>query len=235
LAGVPRAATGTLAHELAADRLRYSADPVRFLGQQKMVEGFEITIDQEMVDHVRAYATFIEADRQPGDLVWVEMPLLEMLRTVDKDFGGTADYVRFRPSTGELWTVDLKYGKGIYVDVNGNVQLRMYALGALLYALRKHGLKVRRVRSTVYQPRYENAEPARSEEFDATVLLDFAADLQEGAERTRLPKPVRVAGNHCTFCAKRGDCKEYNERHQRPQASAADFQAQPVVSTLKFF
>jgi hypothetical protein len=209
--------------------------PERFLGVQKMVDGFEVECDQEMVDHIKAYVAVLKADRRLDDRVWTEMPLLEVLQTVDPDFGGTADRVRYRPSTQELWTVDLKYGKGIYVDVADNVQLRMYALGALLYVLRKYGFKVKRVRSTVFQPRYENAEPVRSEEFDAVTLLDFAADLREAAERTRQPKPPRVAGNHCTFCGKKPDCKEYNERHKRPQATASDFQAQPVVPTLKLF
>jgi len=229
------AATGTLAHELAAGFLSdQSRDPVRFLGQTKLVDGFEVEIDQEMVDHVRAYKALIEADRQSEDLCWIEMPLLDVLQTVDKDFGGTADHVRYRPSAQELWPLDLKYGKGIFVNVDDNAQLRMYALGVLLYILRRYGYKVKTVRSSVFQPRYEGAEPFRSEVFAAVELLDFAADLQEAAERTRQPKPPRVAGNHCTFCVKQKDCKEYNERHKRPQATAADFQAQPVTA-LKLF
>jgi hypothetical protein len=230
------AATGTLAHEIAAGCLTDGTKPERFLGQTKLIDGFEVECDQEMVDHIKAYIHLVaNYDFQLADQVWVEMPLLDVLQTVDKDFGGTADYVRYRPSTQELWTVDLKYGKGIYVDVTDNVQLRTYALGALLYVLRKYGFKVKRVRSTVFQPRYENAEPVRSEEFAAVELLDFAADLREAAERTRQPKPERVAGNHCTFCGKKQDCKEYNERHKRPQATASDFQAQPVAPTLKLF
>jgi len=228
------AATGTLAHELAAGFLSDGRDPVRFLGQTKLVDTFEVEIDQEMVDHVRAYEVMLLADLQPEDVVWVEMSLLYELQTVDKDFGGTADFVRYRPSTQELWVVDLKYGKGIYVDVEDNAQLRVYALGALLYVLRRYDFKVKTVKSSVFQPRYENAEPLRSEVFPAIELLDFAADLQEAAERTRQPKPPRVAGNHCTFCVKQKDCKEYNERHKRPQATAADFQAQPVTA-LKLF
>lgn len=231
------AATGTLAHEIAAGCLTDGRDPVRFLGQQKMIDGFEVECDQEMVDHIRAYIKMIAADLNLGeDHYWIEMPLLDVLQSVDPDFGGTADYVRYRPNTQELWPVDLKYGKGKFVDVVDNKQLRMYALGALLYVLRHYGFKVKRVRSTVFQPRYADAEPVRSEEFDAVTLLDFAADLQEAAERTRQPKPQRVAGGHCLFCTKTKDCKEYNERHKQPQASAADFTAAPAqTAALKLF
>jgi hypothetical protein len=82
-----------------------------------------------------------------------------------------------------------------------NEQLK-YALGALLEVLAL-GHKVETVTSMVVQPRYEGANPVRSETFKAVELLDFAADMQEAAERTRLPNPPLVAGDHCKFCPKR--------------------------------
>jgi hypothetical protein len=34
--------------------------------------------------------------------MWVEMPLLDALQKIDKDLGGTSDYVRYRPATKNL-------------------------------------------------------------------------------------------------------------------------------------
>src|SRR5690349_5504498 len=108
-----------------------------------------------MIEGIRTYLDFVDDDMREGDMMWVEMPLLEELQTVDKDFGGTSDYVRYRPSEEELLVADFKYGAGVYVEVVDSEQQKMYSLGVLLALLRKHGLKVKKVRNCVVQPRYE--------------------------------------------------------------------------------
>lgn len=220
-------ATGTLAHHVAAVAYQRRAYLERALGEKHTVDGFEVEIDQEMVNHVRFYLDTLDDDRLVRDHAWVEMPLIDELSKVDPDFGGTADYVRYRPSTQELWVVDLKYGSGVYVEVYDNKQLRMYALGAMLTVLRKHGYIVKRVKSTVVQPRYEGAEPVRGEEFNALDLLDFAADLQAAAVLTRQPNPPLVAGDHCGFCPKRRTCSEL-ERHRHAVTQANDVAMLPA-------
>jgi hypothetical protein len=65
---------------------------------------------------------------------------------------------------------------------------------------------------TIVQPRFEGAAPVRSEKFRAVDLLDYLADIQEAAERTRLPNPPLKAGDHCGFCAKARTCPELEKR-----------------------
>lgn len=208
------AAQGTFAHDIAAKCLQDSSlSPSDFFLQKGKVDGFDVECDLEMVEGIRVYLDALDEDLQDGDLCFVEMPLLAALQRIDKDFGGTSDYVRYRPSTRNLLVADFKYGAGVYVEVSGNEQLRVYALGALLEMLAK-GFKVDTVTSMVVQPRYQAAPAVRSETFKAVELIDFAADLQEAAARTRLLNPPLVAGSHCApFCPKRRTCPELEKKH----------------------
>jgi hypothetical protein len=208
-------AQGTFAHDIAAQCLKDSSiSPTDFFLKRAVIDGHEVECDMEMVEGIQVYLAAVDDDMHPGDIMWVEMPLLEELQSVHEDLGGTADYVRYRRSTQELLACDLKYGAGIYVEVIDNRQLKLYALGALL-KVQRAGFKVKQVRSMVVQPRYEGAKPVREEVFPAVELLDFAADAKEAADRTRLPNPALKAGDHCIpFCPKRRTCPELAKKEK---------------------
>jgi hypothetical protein len=208
------AALGSFAHDIAARCLKDSSvSPTDFFLKKATIDGFEVECDQEMIEGVKVYIDAVDEDMLPGDMMWVEMPLLEQLRTVDPDLGGTADYVRYRPAIEELLVADFKYGAGVYVDVIDNRQLKLYALGVLLTALREYKLKAKRVRVMICQPRYGDGDvPVREEVFNAVDLLDFSADAVAAAERTRLPNPPLVAGDHCKFCPKAKSCPELKKK-----------------------
>ncbi|MFO0254501.1 MAG: DUF2800 domain-containing protein [Betaproteobacteria bacterium] len=210
-------ATGTVAHHMAAHCLEKDTAPSDILGQVYDEDGFKITVDQEMVDAVNLYISEIEADAQPGDGTWVEMPLLDALAKIDPDFGGTADYVRYRPSAKHLRVMDFKYGAGTYVEADDNKQLKIYALGAVLQVAKP----VTEVEVVIVQPRFEGARPVRSWSFKASGILDFVADLQEAAEKTRLPGPPLAAGDWCGFCPAKRICPEITKK--RNAILAAEF------------
>lgn len=102
-----------------------------------------------------------------------------------------------------LIIIDLKYGKGVPVDAEGNTQTRLYALGALLAA--PHPVKT--VSIYIYQPRLESI----------TNEVIEAADLIEWA--TKIVKPAAIKafnglgsfnpGKHCRFCRARITCKAF--------------------------
>lgn len=203
-------ATGTCAHSIAAECLEKPAAPADFLGEKFMVDGFEIVCDQEMVDVINLYLSEIESDAQPGDESWVEMPLLEALQTVDPDMGGTADYVRYRPSTKHLRVMDFKYGAGMYVGADDNSQLKIYALGAMIAVQRP----VSAVEVVVVQPRYEGDRPVRSWVFPVDEVLDFLAGVRDAAESTRSDNAKLASGDWCGFCPARRTCPELTgKRH----------------------
>lgn len=200
--GTAPAAQGTFAHHIAATCLLDrdgKTRPIDWLGNSTIIDGFRITCDPEMVEGVQFYLDDCAADEQPGDLTWTEMPLLSALQKIHPELGGTADRVRWRPSARHLRVTDFKFGAGVFVDATGNKQMKLYALGALLEA----GVKAKTVEVRVVQPRYEQADAlARSFEFDAVDLLDFAADILDAIRAAEAPDAPLVPGAWCkkTFC-----------------------------------
>jgi hypothetical protein len=155
------------------------------------------------------------------------MPLLEPLQAIDKDFGGTADAVRYRPNAQELRVFDAKFGSGVYVEAEGNKQMKMYALGVML----KLNRPVKKVICTIVQPLYEGAQPVRDYEFEAHEIMSFVADAQAAAAETRKPDAKLAAGEHCGFCPARRDCPELKKREV--VVMAADFSNLPSVPMAK--
>lgn len=207
------AATGTFAHDIAARCLADDTiSPSDFLLKEAIVDGHPVKCDMEMVDAVRLYVDEINGDHQEGDEGWIEMSLAAALKRIDPDFGGTADYVRYRASTRALRVVDFKYGSGVFVESDDNPQLKTYALGAMLEV----GKPVDEVEVQIIQPRFEGAQPVRTWKFKAVEILDFVADLKEAAEKTRLPNPPFVADEEsqgwCKFCPAARTCPELERR-----------------------
>lgn len=204
------AAQGTFAHHIAAECLTAIRQPNDWLGNTTIIDGFTVECDQEMVDGVQLYIDAILEDIKSEDKHWVEMPLLEALQKVDPDMGGTADFVRYRPSTKHLKVTDFKYGAGTYVEADDNDQLKIYALGAMLAC----GQVIHEVEVCIVQPRYEGAAPVRSWTFKAVEILEFIACIKEAADKTRDPFAPLVAGPHCKhFCPHQRTCPEL-EKHQ---------------------
>ena len=199
------AATGTFAHGIAAQCLEDpSITASDFLLKRGKVDGFDIECDLEMVDAINIYVEDVAADFKEGDQAWVEMPLLQALSRIDPDLGGTADYVRYRPATRHLLVADFKYGSGVYVEVEDNEQLKLYALGAMLEC----GKVVTDVTVRIAQPRFEGAKPIRDFHFKAHELLDFVADVKAAANLSRDDNAPYKAGDHCTFCPQARTCPE---------------------------
>jgi Protein of unknown function (DUF2800) len=105
---------------------------------------------------------------------------LEKRVAVSNDVYGTADFICWHPANHTLYVRDLKYGAGIPVDVTRNIQLRIYALAALLTMK----LPARTVNIGIVQPRYDHPDGAiRSIDFDAVDLMDLYADVLEAVNR----------------------------------------------------
>lgn len=163
-----------------------------------------------MVDAVQLYMDAIGEDLKAEDQCWVEMPLLTALQQVDPEMGGTADFVRYRPSTKHLRVWDFKFGSGTYVEAEDNEQMKIYGLGAML----ETNALVHEVTLSICQPRFEGAAPVRDFHFKAIEILEFVAQIQEAAARTRLPNPPLVAGEHCkSFCPNARTCPELEKLH----------------------
>lgn len=198
---------GTLAHDYAARWLTaYTPD---------------FTVPAEMREHVRAYVDFCRAESTPDSTVLIEMNLTEGLQHIDPHLGGTADFVRYCPTRKDLLVADFKYGRGVFVEVENNPQLLMYALGAL-YHFAKHTVKT--VTLAVIQPRAEGADgPVRTWTAPVDVLLDFATDVRAAAAKSREAVPTYNPGEkQCRWCPAKVICPALEANTHA--LVAADFQ-----------
>lgn len=167
--------------------------------------------DQEMQDSAEGYRDFVmeqvaEAKERSPDVVVAVEQRLDCSRWAPESFG-TGDCVVV--TDGLLHIIDFKYGVGVPVsasgsDGKGNVQLRMYALGALeaysfLYDINE-------IKLSIYQPRIGNVDT-----FTLTKdeLLDWAENvLKPAAELAYKGEGEFSAGPHCIFCAIKAECRE---------------------------
>lgn len=186
----PYAAEGTKAHEIAADILEGKAPP----------EDTPI----EMLGYVGEYVDYI--DSIPFDIRLIEHRF--SLDHIFPDMFGTSDCTIYQRKAKHLHVVDLKYGKGVYVDAHKNPQLMYYALGA--YEALKQDVKS--ITMTIVQPRFKSEYgTTRSYTVNLVELFDFSLTLFEAARRALMPKAPLAAGKHCRFCAAKGICPEYSK------------------------
>ena len=194
------AAEGTLAHELASECLISGADPALMIGQPATVDGFDFTIDQTMVDHVKDYMKLVREYAEGGELM-VEKRVGIGHLTGEEGAGGTSDAIIIKGS--EIIIIDLKYGMGVRVDAdNNNPQLMLYALGAL----NEYDLVADfdTVTMVIHQPRLNHVSEYC---IPVSELLTFGEDVRHAADKVRWEEPVLVPGEkQCKFCKAKATC-----------------------------
>lgn len=151
---------------------------------------------------VKLYVNFVKAEAlESGADIKQGHVMIEHkfdLTSVYPGLFGTADSVIYFPKIKKLQVTDYKNGAGIPVEVEGNLQLMYYGLGALLST----GLPCETVELVVVQPRCEHENgPIRRWTFSTIDLIDFAADLAFDAAATAAPDAPLKPGKHCRFCA----------------------------------
>jgi hypothetical protein len=207
------AAEGTLAHEIASECLISGADPALVIGQPATVDGFDFTIDQTMVDHVKDYMNLVREYAEGGELL-VEKRVGIGHLTGEEGAGGTSDAIIIKGS--EIIIVDLKYGMGVRVDANDNPQLMLYALGAL----NEYDLigDFDTVTMVIHQPRLNHVS-----EYSIPVseLLTFADQVREAV--SRIEEPTFVPGEkQCKFCKAKATCPALRAEMAEVVGGAAD-------------
>lgn len=190
---------GTEAHEAGATRL--------------LTKQWPAGMPREMREAVEVYVDLIEKEKPPGGLCLIEHAF--DLGQVHPGLYGTCDAVIFDSCQSVLRVYDYKHGAGIPVEVEGNVQLMYYGLGALLSTefSNEQRAGIEWIELIIVQPRCEHPDgPIRRWKFPAFDLLDFAADLKDSAIATEDPFATLVPGDHCRFCPAVGICPELDKR-----------------------
>jgi hypothetical protein len=233
-AGLPEisssyALEGTAAHALAALALNKRLPTATWIG----TELHSIEVTEEMAEAVQLYVDAVETivgERR----VEQKFSLAEL--NPPAPMFGTADAIVYEPRDRLLHVIDLKYGRGVAVEVVGNPQLRYYALGALLAFERERQARVDAIRITIVQPRSPHPDGmVRSETVTYDELVGFAAELLDAARTTLDDNAALVPGEHCRFCRAAGVCPALKERATavaRVEFDALPADLPPVPETL---
>lgn len=154
---------GTLAHSLA----------------ELVLSGKAYAGSPEMLANIKVYTDHVLSLCEDRVAKW----FLEQKVSVNDHIWGTADAIVWHEKERHLYIIDLKYGAGVAVEVKNNLQLKIYALAALL----TFGFPAIQVTATIVQPRCPHSDgPIRSITFDVVDLIDFHADLDNSMERVHL-------------------------------------------------
>ena len=225
-------AEGTVAHDLAAKRLTGKLTKTSILeeiGKVVMQDGFEIKIDEEMVDGAELYCDVVMADlaamnKAPGAKtveIFIEQKLV--LTSVHEGAWGTGD--AGLASKGRCLKVyDYKYGKGKVVEVKNNAQMMFYGIGYLdLINCRAFD----EVELTIVQPRAPHSD-GRVRRWKTTVkeLDTFGGRIKSAIEESEREDARICAGDWCGFCPARGiPCEALAGRAM--EVAKADFSVLP--------
>jgi hypothetical protein len=172
--------------------------------------------DEEMAKHVKVYVDECIRLGVKGAKIFVETRV-----SVNEDVYGTADFRAWQPDISTLYVRDLKYGAGVFVAVERNIQLRIYALAALITTK----VPANKVNIGIVQPRYECPDgPIRSIEFDVSDLLDLHADIKDAVALAKAAKEARQ-GNVA---------KGWDEKYLKPSEKGCRWcLASPMCPALK--
>ena len=198
------AAEGTLVHTLAAAEL-LSPATVSPVGELHVVDGFQFTVTPEMVEHANAYAAYV---RSLGG--WLRVEERVSLEWLVPGLWGTADAIVMDVEARRLRVIDLKYGQGKRVEVEGNWQMIVYGLAALG---KVNWADIEQVELHVYQPRINNIA---SWSFGVSEVPAYHRQIVEAVNRVRAaqsdPLSHVFAGDHCTFCPSKPRCPALRDK-----------------------
>lgn len=196
------AAEGTLAHTLASDYLQGTHPlPSARIGEIHEVDGFVFKVDAIMAAYVEDYIKLVQEFGE-GRTLLVEQQVPIGHLTGEEGATGTSDAIIVDTAHRTLYVIDLKFGMGVRVAAADNVQMMMYALGAL--EICKLLGDFDDVCMVIHQPRIN----AVSEHWlSIGELLAFGETLPAAAYATAQPDAPLVPGEkQCKFCKAKHDC-----------------------------
>jgi len=211
---------GTLAHTLCEAALKLRGIPWS-VGRTFEVEGDKVPITQEMLNAVQLYVNVtnmisdISLWRAVEKIVsfgwlWGDNPPAE-------DLFGTVDFTAAEPTV--LHVLDLKYGSGKVVKVEGNTQTLCYGVGAYGLLLKEKpdlAKTIEHVSFGIIQPRAGGA-PVRQWVIPVGEMLYWAYSvLKTSVDKILSAQELPlVPGSHCYFCQASRECPAYRKHKLR--------------------
>lgn len=223
---------GTLAHEIAENRLRRRLIPCSSKERSKLdVELAELKLnklfDREMENAVESYVeaveeTYMAAKARSADAVILLEEEVDYSEWAPEGFG-SCDVLII--ADGYMDVIDLKYGKGVPVSAEGNSQMRLYALGAInAYS---YLYDITTVSMTIIQPRLDGIS---SEMLSADDLIAWGDKIVKPTAKLAFEgKGDFCPGEkQCRWCKVKGNCRARAEENMK--ALAYEFQDPALLS-----
>lgn len=213
---------GTFAHLVAADALATQKPAKAFLDRRSDCGRF--VVDDAMAAALQLYLDAVLGTLFCGDGV---LMIEQKVEAIPGLVHGTADALVYQPADRRLHVFDLKFGRGVFVEAEGNSQLMTYGVGAL------ERLRVRKlprpdvVELHIVQPRHQGAKPWRTAHERVERVEAFAATLAAAAAATQRPDARLESGDHCRWCPVKAHCPEL--RQVATIAAVDAFRATPSV------
>ena len=200
---------GTAAHALAEILLR---ERIALRGQGELLKQWKREYGDrydanELKSGVMPYVDYVsEAWEDLGGRKLARLLLEQRVHVIDGVYG-TADAVIISGKKKVLHVIDLKFGRGVRVEAEGNPQLRCYALGALRDAELEQ--EIEEVWMTIVQPRHRDGGHISTAVMTAEDLHDWEEELIIAAGAADDPDSPRVPSEEgCRFCPAAPWCPE---------------------------
>jgi hypothetical protein len=221
-------AEGSAAHYLSEQLLRGEPFP-----EKVEIDGFTIDVDDDMKQDVYCYTDECQSLMQGSawsalekrvhlDDLWEGAPPPEPLF-------GTLDFACVKD--GVAYLRDLKYGKGVGVEVKGNTQLLYYGLGLLFELPPQFKDTVEWFNLGIVQPRFRHSDgPIRAITVHRDDLVEWGKDLRLTVDNIHNRVIHLRTGPHCRWCVAAGICTALATENQN--ISRAAFEEADRVNEL---
>ena len=216
---------GTLAHSVAELKLRMMTGEIspkqyeKELAKLQKSEYWCGEMDEATTFYADTVIEHLAAAGKDAELMIEQQ--FSLAKWVPEGFG-TSDAVVIGGNKIEV--IDLKYGKGIKIDAENNLQLRLYALGTAdlfgdLYEFDT-------VETTIIQPRLDHVSTDSVLLDDLMQWAEFelkpvAQEAMDGSDRT-------ACGEWCRFCPAKAVCRKRAEYNL--ELAKDDFKAPPLLT-----
>lgn len=204
------ASDGTAAHAFAELRLRYLLKQIthaEYLAGYAATKTLYAEQTAEWMhadwDAVTSYVDYVMAEAARLDARVIIEARVDYSKYAEGGFG-TSDALLWSPSTGIVKSIDLKFGKGVPVYAEGNIQAKLYALGGLLKLGDK--AKVVSVEWAIVQPRLDYVG---EDSMSAKDLIDWAETVVAPAAKLAWEGKGELVptAKGCRFCKAAATCR----------------------------
>lgn len=219
---------GTAQHALNETVLTTGKRPEEFIGKPWM--DVEPEFEKNLYDegNVERCKVWVDAIYEHFDPMSFKLDFEEkvVLSSISPEIYGSADLIAIDRERKILGVPDYKDGQG-FVDIITTPQPPFYAVGADdLYGLGVDASWT--VKYMIVQPKME--QPVTFREVNGNDVIEWRGVFRRAYTRSKACPTLRVAGDHCHWCRRAGDCPAKAEA--RRLSIRADFAGPTLPANL---